>query len=217
LKDSAQRYIALHGLDIKLTVVNNREYDTTNNLFSLWLAREEMTTDFLVINGDNVFERGALMAMIRNEKTSAAVAIHKNPNYDNEDMKVRMNGSQVTEISKSISNDLADGESIGLRLFRGKGVAAFRYALDMVMLEDVTRNAFFVKAIQHMIDAGHPVDAVDVTTFQYGELDFMEDLKYLETEMSGLMKQAILIHTNPAGLYAQTHRIFPAMRVKNAG
>lgn len=217
LKDYAQRYIALHGLDLKLTVINNKEYDITNNLYSLWLAREEMTTDFVVVNGDNVFERGALAAMVKAQDVTAAVAIHKNPSYDDEDMKVRLQGSRVVEISKSVSNSLADGESIGLRLFKNRGVAAFRYALDMAMVEDVSRNAFFVKAIQHMVDAGHPVEAIDVTAFQYGELDFMDDLKQLEMEMAGMMKQVITMHTNPAGLYAQTHRIFPAIRVKNAG
>ena len=216
LKDYADRYIALHGLDLKLKVINNKDYAITNNLYSLWLAKDEMTSDFLVINGDNVFDRRAIVKMIQQKDITAAVAIHKNPSYDDEDMKVRIIGSNVVEISKGIDNLEASGESIGLRLFRGKGVVAFKYALDLAMIEDVRRSAFFVRAIQHMIDMGHHVEYVDVTEYKYGELDFFEDLKNLEIEMSGMMKQAIMIHTNPASLYAVSLQPYRSTGMKKA-
>ncbi len=216
LKDYAERYIALHGLDLKLKVINNKDYAITNNLYSLWLAKDEMTSDFLVINGDNVFDRRAIVKMIQQKDITAAVAIHKNPSYDDEDMKVRIVGSNVVEISKGIDNLAASGESIGLRLFRGKGVAAFKYAMDLAMIEDVRRNAFFVRAIQHMIDMGHNVGYVEVTEYKYGELDFFEDLKSLEVEMAGMMKQTIMMHTNPASLYAISLQPYRASGMKKA-
>lgn len=217
LKDYAERYIALHGLDLTLKVITNKDYDITNNLYSLWLAKDEMTSDFLVINGDNVFDRRAVVKMIQQKDITAAVAIHKNPSYDDEDMKVRIVDSNVVEISKGIDNMEASGESIGLRLFRGKGVAAFKYAMDLAMIEDVKRNAFFVRAIQHMIDMGHNVGYVEVTEFKYGELDFFEDLKNLEIEMSGMMKQSIMMHTNPASLYAISLQPYRSAGMKKAG
>jgi choline kinase len=212
LKDYAERYIALHGLDLKLKVITNKEYDITNNLYSLWLAKDEMTTDFAVINGDNVFDRKALLKMIQHREFSASLAIHKNPGYDDEDMKVKLHGEQVIEISKKINNYEAHGESIGMRIFRGRGVAAFRYALDMAMIEDVQRSAYLVSAIQHMIDMGDNVGYVDVTEYKYGELDFFEDLKNLELEMSDMMKQSLMLHTNPAGIYASQFRPYPAKK-----
>ncbi|MBL7994627.1 phosphocholine cytidylyltransferase family protein [bacterium] len=216
LKDYADRYIALHGLDLKLKVINNKDYAITNNLYSLWLAKDEMTSDFLVINGDNVFDRRAIVKMIQQKDITASVAIHKNPGYDDEDMKVRIAGSNVVEISKGIDNLAASGESIGLRLFRGKGVAAFKYAMDIAMIEDVKRNAYFVRAIQHMIDMGHNVGFADVTEFKYGELDFFEDLKNLEIEMSAMMKQSIMMHTNPASLYAVSLQPYRSAGMKKA-
>lgn len=216
LKDYAERYIALHGLDLKLKVINNKDYAITNNLYSLWLAKDEMNSDFMVINGDNVFDRRAIVKMIQQKDITAAVAIHKNPSYDDEDMKVRIVGSNVVEISKGIDNLEASGESIGLRLFRGKGVAAFKYAMDLAMIEDVKRNAFFVRAIQHMIDMGHNVSYVEVTEFKYGELDFFEDLKSLEIDMSAMMKQTIMMHTNPASLYAISLQPYRASGMKKA-
>jgi len=217
LKSYAERYIAIHGLDMRLKMVNNKDYATTNNLFSLWLAKDEMTTEFVVINGDNVFERKALAKVIAQKDMNVSIAIHKNPAYDNEDMKVRINGDRVIEISKEIDNYAANGESIGLRAFRNSGIEAFKQALDSAMIKDVTRNAFFVRAIQHMIDMGENVGWVDVTDFKYGELDFFEDLHHLEIEMSGLMKQTIMLHTNPAGLYARTNGLYQPLMMKNVG
>jgi choline kinase len=216
LKSYAERYIALHGLDLNLKVINNKDYAITNNLYSLWLAKDEMNSDFLVINGDNVFDRRAIVKALQQKDVTAAVAIHKNPSYDDEDMKVRITGSNVVEISKGIDNLQASGESIGLRLFRGKGVAAFKYAMDLAMIEDVNRNAFFVRAIQHMIDMGHNVGYVEVTEYKYGELDFFEDLKNLEVDMAGMMKQTILMHTNPASLYAISLQPYRASGMKKA-
>lgn len=194
LRDYALQYVAAHGLDMRLKIINNREYHVTNNLYSLWLARDEMNSDFVVINGDNVFERKALQKVLHHTTQTASVAIHKNPTYDNEDMKIRLVGNRVVEISKQINSFEAHGESIGLRAFRGAGVNAFKYGMDMAMIEDVRRKAYFVNAIQHMIDGGHQVEYVDVTEFKYGELDFPEDLKKLDVEMSGMMKQAIMTH-----------------------
>ncbi len=65
IREAVKRYIIMHNLDIRVKIVINKEYDRTNNLYSLWLAREEMTDDFAVINGDNVFERESLLRTIR--------------------------------------------------------------------------------------------------------------------------------------------------------
>ncbi len=216
LKSMADHYVALHGLDLRIKLIYNKDYAITNNLFSLWLAKEEMTSDFMVINGDNVFDRKAMIKVIQS-KDAAVLAIHRNDSYDDEDMKVEIRNGRVVGISKQIPNDIANGESMGLRGFRGAGVNAFKNALDQAMIEDVTRNSFFVKAIQRMIDVGENVGYVDVTEYQYGELDFFDDLRHLETELSGMMKQTVLLHTNPMGVFAQTNGMYTSMRMKNAG
>lgn len=217
LREAAERYVALHGLNLTLKFIHNKEYDRTNNLFSLWLAREEMTGDFVVINGDNVFDRRTLIRSMAVKDASVIMAIHRNPSYDDEDMKVRIAGDRVIEVSKKIDNQIASGESIGLRVFRGPGVEGFRHAMDMEMLEDVERKAFFVKAIQYMIDHSHEVAYADVTEYQYGELDFHEDLKDLQLTMSGMMLQTIMLYTNPAGVYAQGFKVYGNAALKRAG
>ena len=47
-----------HGLS--LTYVENEIFDSTNNIYSLWLARREITGDMLLLEGDLIFEPGLL-------------------------------------------------------------------------------------------------------------------------------------------------------------
>ncbi len=197
IKEAVKRYVIAHNLDIRVKIIVNPEYDCTNNLYSLWLARGEINGDFAVINGDNVFERESLLKTLRQNDAHAVVAIHKSASYDNEDMKVRITGSHVIEISKRIDNNLASGESIGLRIFRQGGVMAFKEAMDEAMSRPNARRSFFVEAIQIMIDKGHHVGYTDVTEYQYGELDFPADLKHLEQSFSLYMIQNIYMYSNP--------------------
>lgn len=212
----AKRYVAIHGLDLKLKVVNNREYKRTNNLYSLWLAKDEMTSDFLVLNGDNVFARETLIRVLEEQDYDVSLAIHRHEKYDNEDMKVRIVGDRVVDISKQVDNDIADGESIGLRIFRNGGVAAFRQALDRAVIEDRQRNQYFVKAIAHLIETGCNVGYVDVSSYLYLELDFHEDLSHIRIAASDMMIQSNLLYSNLTRTFIHEFYPYSAARLNQA-
>ena len=41
--------------NIKVKIIFNPFYKISNNLVSLWMAKEEMNDEFLITNGDNIF------------------------------------------------------------------------------------------------------------------------------------------------------------------
>ena len=47
--------------DLSITYVENDIFDSTNNIYSLWLARRELTEDLLLLEGDLIFESELLM------------------------------------------------------------------------------------------------------------------------------------------------------------
>ena len=47
--------------DLSITYVENAIFDSTNNIYSLWLARREITEDLLLLEGDLIFEPELLM------------------------------------------------------------------------------------------------------------------------------------------------------------
>ena len=59
--------------NLSITYVENRIFDRTNNIYSLWLARREITEDLLLLEGDLIFEPELLMDLIEVPYENAAV------------------------------------------------------------------------------------------------------------------------------------------------
>jgi choline kinase len=50
--------------DVGITYVENEIFDSTNNIYSLWLALQEITGDLLLLEGDLVFEPSLLIDLL---------------------------------------------------------------------------------------------------------------------------------------------------------
>src|SRR4029453_4450335 len=90
-----------------------------DNLGSCWLARHEMAGDFLLLNGDTLFETAVLQRLLHSPPAPITVPIDRKTAYDADDMKVHLDGPRLLEIGKPLPLALTDGESIGLLSFRG--------------------------------------------------------------------------------------------------
>ncbi|MEE8418487.1 MAG: aminotransferase class I/II-fold pyridoxal phosphate-dependent enzyme, partial [Dehalococcoidales bacterium] len=63
---------------MKISYIESDRYATTNNIYSLWLAREHLTDDVVLMDSDVFFERSLLDKMFSNGFTNvAAVARHE--------------------------------------------------------------------------------------------------------------------------------------------
>lgn len=64
--------------DMTITYVESTEYSSTNNMYSLWLAREHLSEDVLLLEADVFFDRRLLDKMIfQGGENLAAVARHQ--------------------------------------------------------------------------------------------------------------------------------------------
>ena len=54
IESKVQRYSKEYNIDIQ--IIYNPFFDISNNLLSLWQARHEMESDFIIINGDDIFK-----------------------------------------------------------------------------------------------------------------------------------------------------------------
>lgn len=63
---------------MKITYIESERYATTNNIYSLWLAREHLTEDIILLEADVFFEKALLNELLSNgNKCVAAVAQHQ--------------------------------------------------------------------------------------------------------------------------------------------
>lgn len=90
--------------NLNVTFVSNPLYQTTNYIYSFYLAAGKVDDDVLLLHGDLVFSRSALRAILNDERENL-VAVDKTQLKPDKDFKGRVVLGTVTEISVSIFDD----------------------------------------------------------------------------------------------------------------
>ena len=88
-----------HGMSLRW--LENPIYDRTNNLYSLWLAREHMTQDYLLLESDVVFEPELLQRLVDSPFENAALVDRYRPELDGTIVKARDDGAVEAMVLKA--------------------------------------------------------------------------------------------------------------------
>jgi choline kinase len=145
---------------IKITTVYNPFYDVSNNLISLWFAKGEMNDSFLVTNGDNLFAVDVFVNFIRENTNGIYLSISRKNQFDNDDMKVKLNNELVDFISKNIEPESAHAESPGLLLVEGeRSVDLVKDELDKLARKPEHRNSYWLELPNSLVKKGIPIRA----------------------------------------------------------
>ncbi|GMA49620.1 hypothetical protein GCM10025857_09770 [Alicyclobacillus contaminans] len=123
-KDMIQEHIAAHHPDVRVTYVENPDFATTNTLFSLNHALTEYTGDFYYLNADVVFDHQILERLVPCSD-GGHLAIDRKQCRE-EEVKVIVSGSQITDIGKHLNPEVCYGEFIGVAKFTGALACRFR-------------------------------------------------------------------------------------------
>jgi len=70
--DQIRDFLRSSVSDLKVSYINNPRYRTTNNLYSLWLAREAIEQSFLLLECDLFFEARLLSGMLQPDRIALA-------------------------------------------------------------------------------------------------------------------------------------------------
>lgn len=161
---------------VVLKTAFNPFFGVADNLASCWMARHEMDQDFILVNGDNLFQADMVEQLLSAKDAPITVAIARKQKYDNDDMKVMLDGERLTEIGKTLPVDTVDAESIGMLLFRGTGPQHYRSALDEAMMDAMGLRQWYLSVINSLAKQitvmTQPVDGID-----WCEVDFPADLQ----------------------------------------
>jgi choline kinase len=175
--EKIEHFLATHTI-ASLTVQTryNPFFATTNTAVTCWLAIRDMTEDFVLLNGDTLFDSEILHRVLAAPQAPLVMAIDQKPIYDADDMKVMLTtGGQLKAVGKSLPASQVDGESIGLMTFRADGIAAFRSALDMTVRDPEALRLWYHDVISVMASTV-PVNTVLIEGLWWREIDTPEDL-----------------------------------------
>lgn len=170
---------------IDFTFVVNNQFETTNNAFSLLMAREDIEGhELLLLDGDIVFDDELLPLLIRSPHESSLLVRTKG-NIGEEDVKVETNdNNEIVRIGKEIAAASAYGESIGIAKFsRGDTTRLFTTLEKRIRTENRV-NEFYESSFQEMIDSGSRIFAADAGPYRSIEIDTAEDLHSAESLFS---------------------------------
>jgi choline kinase len=160
----------------KVRTIYNPFYKVADNLGSLFMAREELTGDCLVWNGDTLVSDALMAKVVGNDRAGICVTIDRKDGYDEDDMKVVVEGDgRLRAIGKRISKDV-NGESIGLLAFRSGGAERFREAIERDIRAPEGTTIWYLRVIHHLAETSE-VWTFDINGEEWGEVDFPEDVE----------------------------------------
>jgi len=160
----------------RVRTIFNPFYKVADNTGSLYMAREELSGDCLVWNGDTLVSRALMAKVVGNDRSGICVTIDRKPVYDEDDMKVVAGeDGRLRAIGKRISEGV-NAESIGLLAFRSGGAEQFRDAIERAMRTSEGTTIWYLRVIHNFAQTGE-VWTLDINGEQWGEVDFPADVE----------------------------------------
>ena len=169
--------IAEAEVDVRVRILHNPFYALADNLASCWTARHEMTGEFLILNGDTLFEPAVAERVLAGPATAPiTVTIDRKPAYDPDDMKVSVQGDRLRAIGKTLPAETVHGESIGFLRFDAAGGALFVAAVEQALKTEAGLKLWYLSAVDRIAREEGTVGVRSIEGLDWGELDFPDDL-----------------------------------------
>ena len=169
------RITPLCGREVE--IVYNRDFATTNSLYSLWLARDLLSDGFVVLNADVLFHPHLLTRLLAASAEDALLVALRQPGtrYSDEEMKVQVRGGCVVAIDQALADRCSDGENVGIAKFGAAGAALLRRELETLVAGGAVRD-WLPRAFDAFCRQ-RPLHVVDTGRYPWIEIDFPDDYR----------------------------------------
>lgn len=176
LQEQIKEYVTTNFPELHATFITNEKYSETNTGFSLMLTKNFINgSPFIKFDADVVFDKAILEKLIACEHTNC-LCVDKNINLDAEEIKVIINSdNRVIKASKTVNPNDAVGESIGIEKIDSVTARKLFSELETMMKDDKNHQEYYEGAYERLIDKNVPFHALDITGFEWTEIDTIED------------------------------------------
>lgn len=159
----------------RISFIENPIFESTNNIYSLWLARVWVGTDaFACSNADVAFHSDILPAAVHSK---ASISMVVDPEWRDETMKVVFSEGRIVRMSKQITRAEFSGTYIGVTVFSESVQAQFFRKLGRLVRSGAV-NTFFNSAVQELADEGVRVGYTLTNGLPWAEIDDPADLAF---------------------------------------
>lgn len=185
LEHQVRAFVAERFPRLKVTFIYNELFASTNNIFSLWLTRDLLGGEaMLLLDSDIIFDRRIIAELLGSGfENCLALKRHK---VGDEEIKVRTDEKgRILEISKTVNPSEAAGESIGIELFGKDSLRELFRILGRKITVEKNVNQFYEAAFQELINDKGAIYAVDISRHYCLEVDTASDLEAAVGIMAG--------------------------------
>ena len=161
--------------------IDNPNFPTTNSIYSLYLAREEMNCDLFLFNCDVLFDGAVLQRMLDGGRPNVVAVDSAAPLVSGEMNVVFDAEGRVDEISKQVPPDRANAMSIQLVKFDATGARVVAAAVEELIAEG-RKEVFPTTAYAPLIAAGS-LFAAEGGDLPWAEIDSLEDYDHAVTHV----------------------------------
>lgn len=164
----------------QIKIITNKDYDTTNNMFSLNLCLNKIEIDTTIVsNGDCVYDYDIIKEFISSPLLNS-VACDKG-SYTDENMKVIVKNDKILHISKTIKEDDAYGNSIDLYKIDKDSIGQFKTIIADMIKENA--NLWSELALDKLFSFKE-FKPFDIKGKNWMEIDNYDDLYEAEKKFS---------------------------------
>lgn len=160
--------------DIKMTLLYNPFYAQTNSMGSLWFAREHLDKNVFITNADTFFEQTIYLKLLKNN-ADYVFGVDESKKNDL-DYRVTLDGNEVLDMGKDISDKESMAEYIGIALIRQGGIKLFRELLEMV-IRSGNYNLWWEDLFVELMAKNRKISYTDVTGSLWFEVDEIKDYR----------------------------------------
>jgi len=166
----------------KIEYFENPIFMKTNSLYSLWLARQCFSDGCVVINSDVLFHPQLLWDLLTARYEDALLVSYREEiAYGDEEMKVKVQGGRVLDISKDMGPAEADGENVGIVKFGARGARLLEEQLAP-LVENGALRSWAPRAFLEFAKR-RPLHVIGTRGFPWIEIDFPQDYLRAQEEI----------------------------------
>ncbi|MFQ5744770.1 MAG: NTP transferase domain-containing protein [Acidobacteriota bacterium] len=173
----------------RIAFITNPDFATTNNMYSLWLAKDWLNgSSFLCLNADVICHPDIIRSAA---EVQADVSVVIDPEFREETTKVIVRDDRVVALKKSIDREEASGTFIGIATFSAKGSQMLFEKTDSLFGEGQVTQ-YFNDVIGLLAADGERVDCIDTGSLAWAEVDDAEDWEFAQDHVCPELEAPVL-------------------------
>ena len=160
-----------------INIVNNVDYNKTNNMYSMYLARNFVEGEpFIMMNADVFYEEDIIKELLEDKRENLIVC--DDGRYIEESMKIIKEENKIIEISKKITEKEAYGVTIDVYKFSSEASTKFIDDIKEYIENKKDLNSWTEVAINDLVKK-EKFESLDMK-YKWVEIDNHDDLRQAE-------------------------------------